>query len=267
MPCIGSSSSSTSRIRRRPRRPLWTSSFAPGTRPSPIPSSSASASSCARTRARRSPRGSRRFEGVRPERPFAFELDGVLVNGRLDVLWMDGRNALVLDYKTNVLNGRDPAEIVESEYSTQQTRLRDRLPPGRGGGGRGRLPLPRGPRRGRVGDLHGRRRRAARGGALRDRSRVSARASFQPDAERVRLLWLSGARRRLCRAAARRVRRGCVRARPRVGGVGGAELRLRGAPPRSWQAAGADRADRRAARRASTATPRSRSTSAATSSC
>jgi len=61
------------------------------------------------------------LEGVRPERPFAFELDGVLVNGRLDVLWMDGTNALVLDYKTNALRGRDPAEIVESEYSTQQT--------------------------------------------------------------------------------------------------------------------------------------------------
>ncbi len=58
---------------------------------------------------------------VRPERPFAFELDGVLVNGRLDVLWFDGPNALVLDYKTNALLGRDPAEIVEREYSTQQT--------------------------------------------------------------------------------------------------------------------------------------------------
>jgi ATP-dependent exoDNAse (exonuclease V) beta subunit len=61
------------------------------------------------------------LKGVRPERPFAFELDGVLVNGRLDVLWIDGTNALVLDYKTNALRGRDPAEIVEREYSTQQT--------------------------------------------------------------------------------------------------------------------------------------------------
>jgi hypothetical protein len=60
------------------------------------------------------------LDGVRPERPFAFELDGVLVNGRLDVLWLDGADALVLDYKTNALNGRDPAEIVEHEYSTQQ---------------------------------------------------------------------------------------------------------------------------------------------------
>ena len=60
------------------------------------------------------------LQGARPERPFAFEHDGVLVNGRLDVLWLEGEEALVLDYKTNALNGRDPAEIVEEEYLTQQ---------------------------------------------------------------------------------------------------------------------------------------------------
>ncbi len=43
------------------------------------------------------------------------------MNGRLDVLWFDGDRALVLDYKTNALLGRDPAEIVEAEYVTQQT--------------------------------------------------------------------------------------------------------------------------------------------------
>ena len=61
------------------------------------------------------------LRGVRPERPFAFELDGVLVNGRLDVLWLEGDRALVLDYKTNLLEGREPAEIVEEEYATQQS--------------------------------------------------------------------------------------------------------------------------------------------------
>lgn len=61
------------------------------------------------------------LRGARPERPFAFELDGVLVNGRLDLLWFDGDRALVLDYKTNALLGRDPAEIVAAEYLTQQT--------------------------------------------------------------------------------------------------------------------------------------------------
>ncbi len=61
------------------------------------------------------------LHGARPERPFAFELGGVLVNGRLDVLWRSADSALVLDYKTNALLDRDPAEIVEAEYGTQQT--------------------------------------------------------------------------------------------------------------------------------------------------
>src|SRR4029453_307574 len=33
--------------------------------------------------------------GARPERPFAFEHDGVLLHGRLDVLHVDGPRALV----------------------------------------------------------------------------------------------------------------------------------------------------------------------------
>lgn len=60
------------------------------------------------------------LKGARVERPFAFELDGVLVNGRLDVLWQDGDRALVLDYKTNALLGREPAEIVAAEYRIQR---------------------------------------------------------------------------------------------------------------------------------------------------
>jgi len=60
------------------------------------------------------------LEGVRVERPFAFLLDGVLLNGRLDVLWRSGERALVLDYKTNALGGRAPAEIVEHEYRGQR---------------------------------------------------------------------------------------------------------------------------------------------------
>ena len=59
--------------------------------------------------------------GVRVERPFAFELDGVLLNGRLDVLWREGARAFVLDYKTNALDGRDPSEIVEGEYRAQRS--------------------------------------------------------------------------------------------------------------------------------------------------
>ena len=60
------------------------------------------------------------LSGVRVERPFAFLLDDVLLNGRLDVLWRDGERALVLDYKTNALAGREPAEIVEHEYRGQR---------------------------------------------------------------------------------------------------------------------------------------------------
>ena len=60
------------------------------------------------------------LEDVRPERPFAFEHDGVLLHGRLDVLWRDGGKALVLDYKTNSLAEHEPDEIVEDDYRLQR---------------------------------------------------------------------------------------------------------------------------------------------------
>jgi hypothetical protein len=60
------------------------------------------------------------LEGARPERPFAFEHDGVLLHGRLDVLHRSETNALVLDYKTNVLGERSPEAIIESEYRLQR---------------------------------------------------------------------------------------------------------------------------------------------------
>ncbi|MFL5982950.1 MAG: UvrD-helicase domain-containing protein [Gaiellaceae bacterium] len=58
--------------------------------------------------------------GARPERPFAFEHDGVLLHGRLDVLQLDGTRALVLDYKTNTLDEGTPEEIVEHDYRLQR---------------------------------------------------------------------------------------------------------------------------------------------------
>jgi ATP-dependent helicase/nuclease subunit A len=58
--------------------------------------------------------------GARPERPFAFEHDGVLLHGRLDVLLRADGRALVVDYKSNALDGADPAEIVEAEYRLQR---------------------------------------------------------------------------------------------------------------------------------------------------
>jgi ATP-dependent helicase/nuclease subunit A len=54
------------------------------------------------------------------ERPFTFEHDGVLIRGRLDVHWQDGERALVVDYKSNALEGREPAEIVDAEYRLQR---------------------------------------------------------------------------------------------------------------------------------------------------
>jgi ATP-dependent exoDNAse (exonuclease V) beta subunit len=58
--------------------------------------------------------------GARPERPFAFEHDGVLLHGRLDVLQRDGARAVVLDYKTNSLAEGTPEEIVEADYRLQR---------------------------------------------------------------------------------------------------------------------------------------------------
>src|SRR5262249_7844069 len=56
----------------------------------------------------------------RPELAFAFEHDGVLLHGRFDLYRRDGGRALVVDYKTNVLGDRDPAEVVETEYTLQR---------------------------------------------------------------------------------------------------------------------------------------------------
>ena len=57
---------------------------------------------------------------AKPERPFAFEHDGVLLHGRLDVLAFDGSGALVVDYKTNSLEEGAPEQIVESDYRLQR---------------------------------------------------------------------------------------------------------------------------------------------------
>ncbi len=69
-----------------------------------------------------SPLGARiaALEGAAPERPFAFEHDGVLLRGRLDVLHRDGPRALVLDYKTNVLGEASPEELIEADYRLQR---------------------------------------------------------------------------------------------------------------------------------------------------
>ncbi|HYA09225.1 MAG TPA: UvrD-helicase domain-containing protein [Gaiellaceae bacterium] len=60
------------------------------------------------------------LENAAAERPFAFEHDGVLLHGRLDVLHRDGKGATVVDYKTNSLAESTPAEIVEHDYRLQR---------------------------------------------------------------------------------------------------------------------------------------------------
>jgi ATP-dependent helicase/nuclease subunit A len=54
------------------------------------------------------------------ELPFVFEERGVLVNGYLDVLSRGEERALVLDYKTNLLEGAEPEEVVERDYRLQR---------------------------------------------------------------------------------------------------------------------------------------------------
>jgi ATP-dependent helicase/nuclease subunit A len=62
------------------------------------------------------------LDGATAELPFAFEHDGVLLHGRIDVLARDpgGRTAIVLDYKTNSLAEGEPDEIVAKDYRLQR---------------------------------------------------------------------------------------------------------------------------------------------------
>ncbi len=60
------------------------------------------------------------LDGARTEVQFAFEHDGVLIRGFLDVLHAAGDRALVVDYKTNTLAEHTPNEIVEHEYRLQR---------------------------------------------------------------------------------------------------------------------------------------------------
>jgi hypothetical protein len=64
-------------------------------------------------------------EHVRTELAFSFELPSgdrppVLVNGVVDVHAEEAGGLLIVDYKTNPLEGEDPAALVEREYTTQR---------------------------------------------------------------------------------------------------------------------------------------------------
>ena len=177
------------------------------------------------------------LDGVAKERHFAFEHDGVLLHGFLDTYHRAGERALVVDYKTNLLDGREPAEIVAREYRAPAARLRARVLPRGRRRSRGRVPVPRASGRAGVHDVHARRvaelEARALGGdrphprrASSGRRRASTRA---PAARRS----TSSAPGRGCRTAGRERRRRGVRVvRSFV-----AEARRRGS--------GATRADRR----------------------
>ena len=135
---------------------------------------------------------------------FAFEHDDVLIRGFLDVLHRAGGRALVVDYKTNALGESSPEEIVDQEYRLQ--RLVYALACFRSGAnrGRGRLPLPRAPRRDRLGNVF----------TLEDVPALEAELSaaiariqageFVPTPSEYACAGLPRARRRLRRAAAAR---------------------------------------------------------------
>ena len=238
-----------------------------GTRRRPTRSSSGSrglVDGLLRLRARRAAR--RRSTARRAERPFAFEHDGVLFHGFLDVLHVDGGRALVVDYKTNVLGELSPGGGRRARVPRPAARLRARVLPRRRRRGRGRLPVPRAAGRAAC-------RRASRAPtspgsrrSCRRRSRASGRAS--------------SCRRRASSPApaARRSTSSC--AGPRLPGRGPRpRARARRAPrsvPRSYVARGAparraearaDRADRRAAEARRIRTRRSRCARGPSSSC
>ena len=57
--------------------------------------------------------------GVVKELPFAFEHGGTLLHGVFDLFHRAADHALVVDYKTNRLDGLDPRAVVETEYRLQ----------------------------------------------------------------------------------------------------------------------------------------------------
>jgi hypothetical protein len=61
---------------------------------------------------------------VRREAGFAFGLEpgggGPLVNGFVDVMATEGGGRLIVDYKTDRLDGADPAEVADRDYATQR---------------------------------------------------------------------------------------------------------------------------------------------------
>jgi ATP-dependent helicase/nuclease subunit A len=62
-----------------------------------------------------------RAHSVRAEVPFAFNLGALLMTGYLDVLAGEGEQTLIVDYKTDALDGREPAAVCDERYAGQRT--------------------------------------------------------------------------------------------------------------------------------------------------
>ncbi|MEY2443163.1 MAG: hypothetical protein QOJ46_2589 [bacterium] len=62
-----------------------------------------------------------RAHAVRPEVPFAFNLGSLLINGYLDVLAEEADGVLIVDYKSDALEGREPSALCEERYAGQRT--------------------------------------------------------------------------------------------------------------------------------------------------
>ena len=140
------------------------------------------------------------LDGVVVEQPFAFEHDGVLLRGRIDLLHREGGRALVVDYKTNALGEVSPEDVVAREYRLQ--RLVYALACLRAGAGAVEVVYAFVERPDAVvsADVRVRRRPGARDGAVGgDRPHPPRRVPA--DAGRARLLRLPCARRRVRRAA------------------------------------------------------------------
>jgi ATP-dependent helicase/nuclease subunit A len=60
------------------------------------------------------------LEGARREASFSFEHDGVMLHGFIDVLHLGEERALVVDFKTNALEGAEPARVVDEDYHLQR---------------------------------------------------------------------------------------------------------------------------------------------------
>jgi ATP-dependent helicase/nuclease subunit A len=58
---------------------------------------------------------------VRAEVPFAFNLGSLLITGYFDVLASEREGLVIVDYKTDALEGREPPALAEERYAGQRT--------------------------------------------------------------------------------------------------------------------------------------------------